>query len=50
MLSGPHDLDESRVDSNFLTPSTEIGTLSNGVIGSSDNSGILDTFSLVKTD
>ena len=34
MLSGPHDLDGSRVDSNFLIgPSTEIGTLSDGVMG-----------------
>ena len=48
MLSGPHDLDGSRVDSNFLTPSTEIGTLSNCVMGSPEHSGILDRFSLVR--
>ena len=33
MLSGPHDLDESRVDNNVLTPSTEIVTFCNGVMG-----------------
>jgi len=36
ILSGPHNLDGSRVNSNFLTPSTEIGILSNGVIGSQE--------------
>ena len=47
MLSGSHDLDGSRVDDNFLTPSTKIGTLSDGVTGSLEHSGILDRFCLV---
>ena len=33
MLSGPHDLDESKVDNNFITPSTEIVTLLSGGMG-----------------
>ena len=43
MLSGPHDLDESRVDSNFLTPSTEIVTLCSGGMGRPQHSGTLDS-------
>ena len=33
LLSGPHDLDESKVDNNFITPSTEIVTLLSGGMG-----------------
>ena len=50
ILSGPHDLDGSKVNRSFLTPSSEIATFSNGVMGSSEHSGILERFSLVKTD
>jgi len=50
MLSGPHDLDEYKVESSFLTPSTEMVTLCHGGMGGLQHSGRLDKSSLVNTD
>ena len=50
ILSGPHDLEVSRVESSFFTPSTEIVTLLSGGVGVPQHSGIKDESSLVNTD
>jgi len=45
MLSGPDDLEESSVDSSFLTPLSEMVMLGNGGIGNPLHSGTWDRFS-----
>ena len=50
ILSGPHDLDESKVDSKFLTLSADMVTLCSDGMAGPQHSGTLDKSSLVNID